>query len=329
MGCSEKPDLELMSLICPKCGYEQEERLDCLKCGIVFSKFYTIHPSDKPVRPEAAEPSQTVHLAPEDNFSFDLAEMRQQVKELHRRLNEVEFERAERGQIRAELRNLERRFQSGIEELTSRFDTLEKLTNEPPAPPPVPAQQDYSQLKNDLYETLLLPLAQRVNQVEDRLEKISGERAPLTDPLVLEALAKLDQRVVHLETRLSGIVAEQASKDPSAALLNLEQSIQSLRTEVDALSRALDLAGSTGEQLSDLQSQRDIMQGKIASLEESVERLSNAPADKQPNEPIEADIHSIRESLDQIRQFIIRLDLKSEAAVMDFRRTRIENQSSA
>lgn len=32
------------ALTCPKCGFEQEEGLECLRCGIVFSKFKLSHP---------------------------------------------------------------------------------------------------------------------------------------------------------------------------------------------------------------------------------------------------------------------------------------------
>ncbi|UCF86920.1 MAG: hypothetical protein JSV71_05425 [Nitrospiraceae bacterium] len=35
---------------CPKCGFKQEEKTECLRCGIVFSKFDPVRPvplSDK------------------------------------------------------------------------------------------------------------------------------------------------------------------------------------------------------------------------------------------------------------------------------------------
>jgi hypothetical protein len=37
------------ALACPKCGFEQEEGLECLRCGIIFSKF-------KPLAPAVEEP---------------------------------------------------------------------------------------------------------------------------------------------------------------------------------------------------------------------------------------------------------------------------------
>ena len=33
------------AITCPKCGFEQEEKLECLRCGIVFSKFKTPVPA--------------------------------------------------------------------------------------------------------------------------------------------------------------------------------------------------------------------------------------------------------------------------------------------
>jgi len=38
-------------MICPKCGFEQQDAVDCLRCGIVIEKFR--NPGD-PVRYQAA-----------------------------------------------------------------------------------------------------------------------------------------------------------------------------------------------------------------------------------------------------------------------------------
>src|SRR5512137_1822659 len=95
MGHAEKSDMELTTLICPKCGYEQEERLDCLKCGIVFSKFHALHVADKVPQAEIPEVPPLPPMLSEDPSSFDLAELRQQVRDLGRQFTAVEFERVE------------------------------------------------------------------------------------------------------------------------------------------------------------------------------------------------------------------------------------------
>ena len=45
------------ALTCPKCGFEQEEGLECLRCGIIFSKF-------KPLAPAVEEPELLCTEAP-------------------------------------------------------------------------------------------------------------------------------------------------------------------------------------------------------------------------------------------------------------------------
>ena len=65
---------------CPKCGYEQEERLDCKKCGIVFSKYTALHHLDKPQNPEDGSHFQA-REAPEDDSDYGLMELRQALRE--------------------------------------------------------------------------------------------------------------------------------------------------------------------------------------------------------------------------------------------------------
>jgi len=42
-------------VICPKCGFDQDERIDCLRCGVIFSKYFAVHPEARPVRAESAD----------------------------------------------------------------------------------------------------------------------------------------------------------------------------------------------------------------------------------------------------------------------------------
>ena len=73
-------------MICPKCGFDQEERLDCKECGIVFSKYNALF--------TASESSGT----PEEEVSLksEIQDLQIQVRELSSRLIDVDFEKAER-----------------------------------------------------------------------------------------------------------------------------------------------------------------------------------------------------------------------------------------
>jgi chromosome segregation ATPase len=311
MGHAEKSDMELTTLICPKCGYEQEERLDCLKCGIVFSKFHALHIAEKVPQAETME-VPPIPLAPSDEgSSFDLAELRQQVRDLSRQLTAVEFERVERSQLRTDMRTLDKKVQSVIDGLTQRLETLERSANEPPAPPPASVQPDRAELVEELKATHLDLIHQRLDLIESKLEKLAGDSEPQTDPWVLESLGKLDQRIGNLEERVQGLFESSPPPDLSGALEDLQNRLQTLKSELDAVQSAADLSKEHITQISDLKDQTLQIRQRLDLCETTLEQATRYPSGEPSRERIEADVRSIRESLEQIREFIVRLDLKS------------------
>jgi hypothetical protein len=169
-------------LNCPKCGYEQEERLDCLKCGIVFNKYHIAHTGDKP--PVSMTNDAPMPTSREEGSTLTLAEIRQAVRDLSRRFHEVEYERVERSHLRGELRGLDKKIETGMEQTSSRMDTLEKLVGEPPPPPPVVSLHDQAGLKAEIQEICIEPLLQKLAQVETRLLKMEEVVNLLANPLV-------------------------------------------------------------------------------------------------------------------------------------------------
>lgn len=310
MGHAEKSDMELTTLICPKCGYEQEERLDCLKCGIVFSKFHALHIAEKVPQAETAEVPPVSFALPDEGSSFDLAELRQQVRDLSRQLTAVEFERVERSQLRTDLRALDKKVQSVLDGFTQRLETLERLANEPPAPPSVPVQPDRAELVHELKVTHLDLIHQRLDLIEGKLEKLAGNSEPQTDPWVLESLGKLDQRIGALEEKVQGITESSSPPDLSGVLEDLQNRLQALKTEMDAVQSAVALSKEHTSQFSDLKDQTVQIRQRLDLCEATLEQAPRYPAGEPSRERIEADVRSIRESLEQIRELIARLDLK-------------------
>ena len=46
-----------LAMTCPKCGFEQPEGLECLRCGIVFAKYHAPTPAALPETPPEKEPN--------------------------------------------------------------------------------------------------------------------------------------------------------------------------------------------------------------------------------------------------------------------------------
>ncbi len=305
MGYPEESNEESSRLICPKCGYEQEERLDCLKCGIVFSKFIAFHAPDKTSRADSAEINQAAPPLPEDTLAFDASEVRRQIRELSRRFNEVEFERVERSQLRSDLRALERKSLSELEQLNSRLEILERLANEPPALPPAPPIPDYAELIKDLKSTQVDPLVQKLADLERRFEEIVEAITHQPDGQIVARLEGLDARVSVLETQLAGLRAGDDSRELTEATQELQLHVQALQSEVDIISAVSNQDAVLGNQVLELREQAGLLRERLQSIEDRLEHPSSVTHDtEQPGAALEEDVRYIRQTLDQIREFM-------------------------
>jgi chromosome segregation ATPase len=193
-------------VLCPKCGYRQEERLDCMKCGIVFSKYLALRSSGKAPQPEGFE-DNALRMA-EESAVMDLNEPRQSLAELQRLGNAIEFERLERSRMSSDVKQLERKLSAHYEDLAARMSGLEMQA---PAAPPVPqsaAPDDLAEFKRDLLELHFEPLARRLDEIEQRIDSAPKEPATRTDPRILEVLRRFEVRVTELEAKASRLSSD-------------------------------------------------------------------------------------------------------------------------
>jgi chromosome segregation ATPase len=103
-------------MICPKCGFEQEERLDCKECGVIFSKYNALFQSAEGSGEGAESPSAI----------NEIQELQLQMRDLSSRLIDAEFEKAERKKLRSDLRDLEDLLQSENSEKEARLRQVEE-----------------------------------------------------------------------------------------------------------------------------------------------------------------------------------------------------------
>ncbi len=154
---------------CPKCGYEQEQRLDCLKCGIVFTKYIGARNGDRPGMSASGDSLQGMLAAPS---SATLSELRESIRDLNHRYREMEFERAERNRMREDLNGLDRRLSTALEPMTTRLESLEKHASELAAPEHALTLNDQPGLRDDIQTQCVEPLVHRLEQLESRLAKL-------------------------------------------------------------------------------------------------------------------------------------------------------------
>lgn len=282
---------------CPKCGYEQEERLDCKKCGIVFSKYTALHHLDKPQNPEDISHSQA-REAPEEDSDYGLMELRQALKELSRRFSEIEFERAQRHQLRTEIKNLEQQFHEELVSFASRIDEAEKLRHEREA------LQDLRTLPRAEFDQLL----QRVEALEALpgicardLDALKAELAALKaghlgeDPGISDAIAAVD-----LKCRERILPLAQLTQD----MIRVDILGKSLETDMRIMQEvAAAIPGQQAELKSDLLELFEKVRQLNTKLDSIVTEFKShlGETEEDRRSAIGQNVQSILESLDHLR----------------------------
>ena len=328
---------------CPKCGYEQEQRLDCRKCGIVFSKYLAL-------QSETAS-SGSPSTAPENGGTVEVQELRQSIRDLTRKFSEVEFERVERSQIKGDLKLLDKKVQTSLDQLTFRLEELEKLLSNPQAPPPLPDDARMAEVRRELLEvnvdplnqkvadieervercekesqlpkgaspddvsrlmeTVLEPVAARLTEIEQKVRRLEMEMVAPTDTLTREMLVGLESRLAALDRKVESLPSERPSEGPTQEQLNLQNNLRSMRDELDVVKSSADRALGLQRDLAELSAEISRLWAQMQSVENKLSRLPSPAADQQPTDKLEMDIRSIRDAMQEIRDFIARTAAKS------------------
>ncbi len=329
---------------CPKCGFEQEERLDCRKCGVVFNKYLAMQAeSSGPLPPQVPQ-------AENGSSTIEILELRQSVRDLGRRFSEVEFERVERGQLRGEVKTLDKKYQASFDQFSRRLEDLEKLLSTPQAPPPVPDGERLSEVQREILEANVDPISKRLAETEERLqlwasevaslrEIMAGETArqaetstnlasrldgieqklkrweedfvPPRDSVTTEILGRFEARLTDLESRSGLLVAAKPGEEADAAYQEIQTRLRTLADEIAGLKSSTDKLPSLQGDITEVRAESAKIWAQVQGLESNLNRLHAPAAEASPQERLELDIRSIRDSLQEIREFITRATAKA------------------
>ncbi len=223
-------------VICPKCGFEQDKRNDCLKCGVIFSKYYALHPEARPVRAEGADAPDVSdqrpheHSEPPEHSSISRHAPDPQAREPEPTPSETS--------------GLDRRIYSTIKLYGERLGELQKRIEERPKLAGIEEKlaalrQETRQEIETLREVVRghdpKPLFEQLHQVESRLEALPRELAGQIEASLSEWARGVDARFSELEEALKSTTAQPSQKEDSEAILELGKVLK----ELDGLRAAL------------------------------------------------------------------------------------------
>ncbi len=289
---------------CPKCGYSQEERLDCRKCGVVFSKYYQLHATNKPVAAEVLEPAPQQPPPPSvgEDPAVEIADLRQSFRDLSRRFNEVEFERAERTQLRGEFRALDQKVKDSLAQVQERLGTLGEQVAQLQVAPPSASAENVQQLKNELLEEQLVPLRRRLEQIEARLETLPKELASRGGDSVAEGMRRLEERMTQAESDLAALAEVNRSQAEA-----LPGGSDKLARDIDDLRGSLQNVTVRYSEIGELKKNHLILLNKVESFQLQLEQATKAPERVVSNRvpELETEVLALRA---EVRQTLKRLE---------------------
>ena len=225
------------SLLCPKCGLEQEERLDCKRCGVIFSKFYALYSSNGSGAFGEEENPATPRPSDRDP-RMAIADLQLQIRELNARFADAEFEKAERNQIRSDLKNLERQLREILEQMEARLDQCEQRIE--------CASLPKAQLESLNFN--FSSIMERLERLEARLENLEPSETRSDDLWEEEndnsrLLLELHGQISTLSAEVSGIKsrldAGRPAQDPEEPRTALEDDVRAIRGNLDDLRQLL------------------------------------------------------------------------------------------
>ena len=303
---------------CPKCGFTQEERLDCRKCGIVFSKYYALYPNgpqgeDETGENAAAEDQKRVIA--DATTSAELAQLHQSLRELQRRFNEIEFERAERVRLSGEIQTLDQKTDGLLQQISDRTAALQQRLDEKSDLPERDElarlrddiRSEISALRGEIHATNLDPIEDRIRELESRNDHIQTTSVPSKDPELLRRVDELGDRLQQLET---SDTPQQPNGEGNGNLLDSVKIIQ----EIEALRSSLQNVTVRYSEIGELKKNHLIVQNSLESTQRDLVELTNRPSgdDARRTKELEAEVVALRA---EVRQALAGLETPESAPI--------------
>ncbi len=251
---------------CPKCGFVQEERADCIRCGVVFAKFlahYTAETTAVPEDPEQAPQFAGAADELQAQDAPDFAGLQKTLSDLQKRFSELEFERAERRRIRSEIRALDER----LNLIATRQEEAERRIAESAPPLAEPLRNDIDRLASEINTSDLPSLRGRVDELEKRFQLGAEVAALRANSRAPELPTALEARLRHVEEHLAALAEARATAPAEGTPPQLETVFKTL----DELKARLQNATVSQTEFGEVKKYQLMLRDMFESLRQSVE----------------------------------------------------------
>ncbi len=292
---------------CPKCGFVQEERADCRKCGVVFAKFFALHAADCASPMEPAD-SPVPLKGPYEEYTAqevaDLVELRQGLRDLQHRFKELEFERAERKRMQGEIRAMDDRVQAVLDQLGAHQQRIEQNIAELAATQPAALEQGLADLRLELRDLDVEAIHRRIDWMENSLSLNAGEMCARSELQPLEQLPGMDARLTEVEHRLTEILE---SRGPNASNGTQTQVEGAVKT-IEEMRAALQAVTIRYTEIGELKKNHLVLRNLCESLQQALDasRKESAAGNSARIREIQNEMSALRA---EVRKAYERMDL--------------------